>query len=98
MNKVKNCGDDQSVVTLNSNTTVKLNKKCQIVPNTCIKTKGFTSANVKYMLFKNNMMLAQGEADVCNAVKKIPAEFQGALVIFGLPDQCPVESVSFSSF
>lgn len=92
--KVVNCAGDDAVIIMNPNTTIKLNKDCEIIPITCIKTKGFQKAMIKYKLFKNNIPMAEGSKDMCQMAKEATPELGSVISMFGLPSKCPVEAVN----
>lgn len=47
-NKINNCGGKNQVVTIDSNFTTSINKKCEVLNNGCITSKGFTEATVSF--------------------------------------------------
>ena len=77
-----------------SNATAKLSKDCEIIPTACAETAGFKKAMVHYEIFKNNMPVLRGDIDGCEELEKLKPELKGMLQVFGLPDKCPVTSIS----
>lgn len=90
---VKNCGGPDQVIKIATNSTVKLTPQCEMIPNSCIETKGFKTAQVKYKLFKNNIpMLQGGPEDLCKQMEGSGGQIKGILEMFGMPTKCPVDA------
>lgn len=47
--KVENCGGDKQVIKIDSNVTMSLSDKCEIVIKGCAETIGFETASVSFM-------------------------------------------------
>lgn len=77
-----------------SNATAKLTKDCEIIPNACAETTGFKKAMVHYEIFKNNMPVLRGDIDGCEELEKLKPELKGMIQMFGLPEKCPVSSIT----
>lgn len=80
---------------ISQNSTIKLNKNCEIIPKTCAETKGFTTAIVTYRVTKNTIPIYSGTEDMCAKMKSSGGDVKELLKVFQLPDHCPVEKVSF---
>lgn len=93
INYIKSCGSD-NVIKIQSNSTAKLTKDCEIIPTACAETSGFKSAMVHYEVFKNGLPVLRGDLDACEQLEKVKPEVKNLIKIFGLPEKCPVEAVS----
>jgi hypothetical protein len=89
---VKNCQDD-GVIKLKGNFSVKLTKDCEIVPTACAETKGFKTAMVHYEVFKNNLPVLKGDINGCEEVEKAKPMIKNMIKMFGIPEKCPVTEV-----
>ncbi|CAD6999742.1 uncharacterized protein LOC101463045 [Ceratitis capitata] len=88
--KIENCAGPDAVITLDDNFSVKLNKKCEIVPTGCVANKAFSTANSKYKLQKDGIVLKEGKFDLCAAAEHVSNEAKDMLKLFGAPASCPV--------
>lgn len=89
---MKNCGGPDQVITISPNSTVELTKNCEVVPSSCIETKGFNKATVTYKILKNGMPIIQGgPEDLCKQMKGSGGQIQGILDMFHMPKECPVK-------
>lgn len=70
--------------------TLTLNKNCDIITTGCATSKGFETANMKYVLTKNKQPMFQGNADICSMVETVPAEVKTTMAMLGLPTSCPI--------
>lgn len=50
-----NCGSD-NVITIDSNFTVQLNKKCEVISTGCVSSKGFTAAKVDQICMNKSVL------------------------------------------
>ncbi|XP_075149905.1 sporozoite-associated mosquito saliva protein 1-like [Haematobia irritans] len=76
---------------MDSDFSVKLNKKCEIIPSGCIVNKAFKTATSKYKVTKDGMVVKEGKMDLCSMANDAPAEVKDYLKMFGAPQSCPVE-------
>lgn len=98
LTSIKNCGGADQVIKISQNSTAKLTKKCEVIPDTCIESKGFKTATVKYKIFKNNIPIMQGgPEDLCKQMQGSGTQIKGVLDMFGLPTSCPVEESQICS-
>lgn len=82
------------MIKVSENTTLKLNKECDIIPsNACVTSEGFKSAQVTYRISKNGIPVVNGNADLCDKMAKSTDEVKGMLEMFSLPTACPIEKV-----
>ncbi|XP_067626133.1 uncharacterized protein [Eurosta solidaginis] len=88
--KMENCAGPDAVITLDPDFSIKLNKKCEIVPSGCVHNKAFTAALTKYKLQKDGIILKEGELDLCAVADKVPGDIKDMLRVFGAPASCPV--------
>ncbi|XP_053958293.1 uncharacterized protein LOC128863242 [Anastrepha ludens] len=88
--KMENCAGPNAVITLDENFSVKLNKKCEIVPTGCVMNKAFGTANAKLKMQKDGIVLKEGNFDLCAAAEYVPNEAKDMLKLFGAPASCPV--------
>ncbi|XP_061388499.1 uncharacterized protein LOC133337452 [Musca vetustissima] len=89
--KAENCAGDDAIITLDSDFSVKLNKKCEIVPSGCIINKAFKTAVSKFKVTKDGMVIKEGKMDLCSMADNAPSEVKDYLKVFGAPASCPVE-------
>ncbi|XP_073821466.1 sporozoite-associated mosquito saliva protein 1-like [Musca autumnalis] len=89
--KAENCAGEDAIIKMDSDFTVKLNKKCEIVPTGCISNKAFNTAVSKFKVTKDGMVLKEGKMDLCSMADSAPAEVKDYLKVFGAPSSCPVE-------
>lgn len=91
---IKNCGDvENNIIKVQENSTIEVTDDCQIIPNACAETSGFTTANVKYQIWKNKLPILRSEIDACEAATKLNTDIKAMLKLFGLPSKCPVDKV-----
>ncbi|XP_075149908.1 sporozoite-associated mosquito saliva protein 1-like [Haematobia irritans] len=88
--KSENCVSDP-VIAADPEFTLKLNKKCELIPTGCIINKPFKTAAGKYKVAKDGIVVKEGKVDLCNVGKDLPDEVKGYLKMFGVPSSCPVE-------
>ncbi|XP_005182806.1 uncharacterized protein LOC101898779 [Musca domestica] len=89
--KAENCAGPDGVITLDPDFSVKLNKKCEIVPTGCVNNKAFSTANSKYKIVKDGMTVAEGTFDMCGMADQAPDQARQYMNMFGVPSSCPVE-------
>lgn len=92
--KLENCAGADAIITVDPDFTVKLNKKCELVPTGCIANKAFTTAVAKYKLQKDGMVLKEGKLDLCATADQASSEAKDWMKLFGAPASCPVAEVS----
>ncbi|XP_036329604.1 uncharacterized protein LOC118741737 [Rhagoletis pomonella] len=90
MIKAENCAGADAIITLDDDFSVKLNKKCEIVPSGCVMNKAFNSAVSQFKLQKDGIVLKEGKFDLCAAAEHVPNEAKDMLKLFGAPASCPV--------
>ncbi|CRL01429.1 CLUMA_CG014261, isoform A [Clunio marinus] len=91
---LRNCGDiEKNVIKIQENSTIKITKDCQIVPNSCAETAGFKTALVKYQVSRNNIPILKNQLDACEMVTKVTADMRNMMTLFGLPNKCPIEAM-----
>lgn len=91
--KAENCAGPDAVITLDPGFSVKLNKKCEIVPTGCVTNKAFSTANTSYKLLKDGMVVSQGKMDLCSMANEASDQAKQYLNMFGAPSSCPVDEV-----
>ncbi|XP_023300341.2 uncharacterized protein LOC111682595 [Lucilia cuprina] len=89
--KAENCAGPDAVITIEDGFSVKLNKKCEIVPTGCVINKAFTTASSKYKVVKDGVLLKEGKLDMCSMADHATGEVKEYLKLFGAPASCPVE-------
>lgn len=94
--KIENCAGPDAVVTVSDDFSLKLNKKCELVPTGCVKNKAFNSAVAKVKVTKDNVVLKEETVDICKL--NVPDEAKDILKIFSAPDHCPVTEVCLKYF
>lgn len=72
---------------------MKMTNECEIIPNACAETIGFSTALVKYQVWKNNLAILKNEIDGCDMATKLNDDIRAMLKLYGLPEKCPVEPV-----
>ncbi|CAO1339204.1 unnamed protein product [Diamesa hyperborea] len=93
LNFIKNCGDAQ-VIIVSENATLKLNKDCELIPNACVEiTKDFTSANTKFTVWKNGLVILKGDVDTCEKMSNMNPAAKAIISVFGAPDHCPMQKM-----
>lgn len=92
-NKITNC-DPKNVITIDTNFTTSINKKCEVSNTGCLTSLGFTAAKVKYTVSKNGIPVMNGEPDVCAELNKENREAVAKLELIGFPTHCPIPEVS----
>ncbi|XP_017151187.1 uncharacterized protein LOC108161435 [Drosophila miranda] len=88
--KMENCAGDDAVMTVGSDFSLKLNKKCELVPSGCIINKPFGTAMAKFKVQKDGIVMKEGKVDLCLAMDQAPSEAKDILKLFGAPSACPV--------
>ncbi|TMW48322.1 hypothetical protein DOY81_006590 [Sarcophaga bullata] len=88
--KAENCAGSDAIITMDENFSVKLNKKCEIVPTGCVVNKAFNTAVSKYKIAKDGMVIKEGKIDMCSIADHAPGEVKDYLKLFGAPASCPV--------
>ncbi|CAD7078793.1 unnamed protein product [Hermetia illucens] len=87
--KLESCNPD-NVVKVDDGFSVKLSKKCEIIPSGCISTKGFSTAKATYSLEKDGITIKEGTVDLCEAAHEVSSEAKNLMKVFAIPDHCPV--------
>jgi hypothetical protein len=94
VNYIKNCGDIKTpVISVVENSTLELTEDCTVIPNACAEITGFKTAQIKYKIWKSNLVVLQGEIDGCDALTKVNNDVKSVLTMFGMPTKCPIEAV-----
>jgi len=93
INYIKDCGGPDAIIKVQENSTVKLTKDCEVIPNACAETAGFKTATVHYLIYKNNLPILRSKIDACEQATKLNKDIKAMIKMFGLPDKCPVEKV-----
>lgn len=88
--KLENCAGDDAVITVEDGFNVKLNKKCELVPQGCFVNKAFGTAVAKFKVQKDGIVMKEGKMDMCAAIDQAPGEAKDMLKLFGAPSSCPV--------
>ncbi|XP_030384782.1 uncharacterized protein LOC115631993 [Scaptodrosophila lebanonensis] len=88
--KMENCAGDDAIISVDPDFSVKLNKKCELVPIGCVNNKAFTTATAKYKVQKDGIVMKEGKMDLCSAVEEVSSEAKDMLKVFGAPSSCPV--------
>ncbi|XP_013100895.1 uncharacterized protein LOC106082737 [Stomoxys calcitrans] len=94
--KAENCVEDP-VITIDPESTLKLNKKCELIPTGCIVNKGFKTAVSKFKATKDGIVVKEGKMDWCTMAKQVPEEVKSYAKVFGAPTSCPVEESKICS-
>ncbi|KAG4073883.1 hypothetical protein HA402_014088 [Bradysia odoriphaga] len=89
-NSIENCGGKGQIVTVDSNFTSSINKKCEVTTSGCVSSKGFKEAKAKYTVYKNGMAIMTGTPDLCSEIE-IHKEAKIPLEMVGFPTACPIE-------
>ncbi|XP_037928053.1 uncharacterized protein LOC119662494 [Teleopsis dalmanni] len=88
--KLENCAGPEGIITVDSDFSVKLNKKCELVPTGCIVNKAFNTAVSKFKITKDGVVIKEGKHDMCAMAEQAPNEAKDLLKLFGAPPNCPV--------
>ncbi|XP_073821460.1 uncharacterized protein [Musca autumnalis] len=88
--KTENCVEDP-VITADPEFTIKLNKKCELIPTGCVVNKAFKTSIAKYKVTKDGILVKEGKVDVCGMVDKVPDNIIKYAEVFGAPTSCPVK-------
>lgn len=91
-NNINNCGGKTQVVTIDSNFTSSINKKCEVTTSGCVSSKGFKDATMKYTIYKNGVAMMTGNPDLCSEIEN-HKEAKAPLEMVGFPTECPIEKV-----
>ena len=92
--KLENCAGPDAVVSFDSDFTVKLNKKCELVPSGCIINKPFKTAVAKVKVSKDGIVMKDETIDACSMAEHASGEAKDMLKLFGAPESCPVTEVA----
>ena len=68
-NQINNCGGKNQVVTIDTNFTSTLNKKCEVTTTGCLASTGFKEAKMKYTIYKNGLSIMTGSPDLCSEIE-----------------------------
>ncbi|XP_055376087.1 uncharacterized protein LOC129608540 [Condylostylus longicornis] len=90
INKIENCAGDNQIVTIDEGFSMKLNKKCELVPSGCITHKAFNTALETFKITKDGVVVKEGTVDVCDAATHAQGEHKNMMKMFSLPEKCPV--------
>ncbi|XP_055918914.1 uncharacterized protein LOC129950966 [Eupeodes corollae] len=88
--KMENCAGADAVISADADFTVKLTKKCELVPVGCVANKAFATAQAKYTLKKDNVVIKEEEVDLCAAADGANNEAKSFMKVFSMPEKCPV--------
>ncbi|EDW04054.1 GH11585 [Drosophila grimshawi] len=88
--KLENCAGPDGIIQLDEDFSVKLNKKCELVPTGCFSNKAFSTAVSKYKVQKDGIVMKEGKMDLCAMMDQAPSEAKDMLKVFGAPSKCPV--------
>ncbi|KAH8269718.1 hypothetical protein KR018_002061 [Drosophila ironensis] len=88
--KIENCAGDDAIMTVGDDFSIKLNKKCELVPSGCIINKPFATAIAKFKVQKDGIVMKEGKLDMCAAMDQASKEAKDILKLFGAPSSCPV--------
>ncbi|XP_055850667.1 uncharacterized protein LOC129915210 [Episyrphus balteatus] len=88
--KMENCAGADAIISADADFTVKLTKKCELVPVGCVANKAFATAKAKYTLKKDKMVIKEEEVDLCSAVDGANQEAKSFMKVFSMPEKCPV--------
>lgn len=88
--KLENCAGEDAIMTVGSDFSLKLNKKCELVPSGCIMNKPFSTAVAKFKVQKDGIVMKEGKIDLCAAIDQASSEGKDMLKLFGAPSSCPV--------
>lgn len=88
--KLENCAGEDAIITVEDGFSVKLNKKCELVPQGCFTNKAFGTAVAKFKVHKDGIVMKEGKMDMCAAIDQAPNEAKDMLKLFGAPSSCPV--------
>ncbi|EDW75438.1 uncharacterized protein Dwil_GK23818 [Drosophila willistoni] len=88
--KMDNCAGDDAIMSVDDDFSIKLNKKCELVPSGCIKNKPFTTAIAKFKVQKDGIVMKEGKMDLCAAIDQASTEAKDIMKLFGAPSSCPV--------
>lgn len=88
--KLENCAGEDAIITVEDGFSVKLNKKCELVPQGCFMNKAFGTAMAKFKVQKDGIVMKEGKMDMCAAIDQAPSEAKDMLKLFGAPSSCPV--------
>ena len=90
--KLENCAGDDAIVTIDPEFTIKLNKKCELVPQGCIHNKPFKTATGKVKVSKDGLVMKDETIDACKMAQEATSEAKSVLQMFGAPKSCPVDA------
>ncbi|ALC38898.1 CG14277 [Drosophila busckii] len=88
--KMENCAGDDAIMKVEDGFSVKLNKKCELIPTGCISNKAFATAEAKFKVQKDGLVMKEGKMDLCAAADQATTEAKDMLKLFGAPSNCPV--------
>lgn len=88
--KIENCAGDDAIMTVGDDFSLKLNKKCELVPSGCIINKPFATAMAKFKVQKDGIVMKEGKVDLCAAIDQASTEAKNLMKLFGAPSACPV--------
>lgn len=88
--KIENCAGDDAIMMVGDDFSLKLNKKCELVPSGCIINKPFNTAMAKFKVQKDGIVMKEGKVDLCAAFDQASTEAKNLMKLFGAPSACPV--------
>lgn len=65
---------------------------CTVFPHVCTQIKAFKTAQLNITVYKNKLMIFQGNHNICKKTKNprnIAIEL--AMIFFGIPNKCPCD-------
>lgn len=92
-----NCNDNENVIKITENSTIKETKECFIQSSTCPITEGYKTANAQYSIWFNGLRILESNQNLCKSQKSPMALAKVFQTFFGLPARCPVKKV-FKNF
>jgi len=79
------------------NATIEFTRKCEAISSTCNLIEGYEAAKAQFILKKNNLVVFNGEHDICNR-KKVSEVAKLFMLTFGIPSTgCPVSKQMYCS-
>jgi len=74
---MENCAGEDAIMTVGSDFSLRLNKKCELVPSGCISNKPFGTAVAKFKVQKDGIVMKEGKILPTSFAMRTPFTFRG---------------------
>lgn len=91
---LRNCKDNSNVMRISQNSTVNLNKDCNLISDVCTSVlRDYAKTSVRIIAKKENFVMFNSTLNLCEKPKTNPKLFKTFMAIFGFPQNCSLKTV-----